>query len=43
MVIKCIFTEKYNFLINDFNPKYKYFTLILQTLKSLTFIVYDNI
>ena len=33
-----IYRKKYNFLINDFNPKYKYFILILQTLKSLTFV-----
>lgn len=33
-----IYRKKYDFLIKYYNPKYKYFTLILQSLKSLTFI-----
>ena len=33
-----IYRKKYNFLILNYNPKFKYFTLILQSLKSLTFI-----
>tara|TARA_Y100000589_G_C27159165_1_gene632048 strand:- start:1027 stop:1983 length:957 start_codon:yes stop_codon:yes gene_type:complete len=33
-----LYRKKYNFLINNFNPRYKYFTLIFQSLKSLNFI-----
>jgi hypothetical protein len=33
-----IYRKKYNFLISNYNPKFKYFTIILQSLKSLTFI-----
>ena len=33
-----IYRKKYNFLIDNFSPKFKYFTLILQSLKSLNFI-----
>jgi len=33
-----IYRKKYDFLINNYNPKFKYFTLILQSFKSLTFV-----
>lgn len=33
-----IYRKKYDFIIKNYNPRYKYFTLILQAFKSLEFI-----
>ena len=33
-----IYIRKYNYLIDNFNPKFKYFTFNIKTLKSLTFV-----